>query len=149
MNKRTHLSKTSGSTILPRPGWAPDPLMVGIRSPDVMGWWLGLHQPPWSFGFDSQTRGTRENRATPCVKVPGSLPHGSHLVRDGQTSPHRPRLVVSRITCPPISPPPHANSFVLGPAVINTHTLQHTAAYKQPISKHMLTIRTFLFSPLS
>jgi hypothetical protein len=29
------------------------------------------------------------------------------LVRDGQTSPHRPRLVVSRSTCPPISPPPH------------------------------------------
>jgi hypothetical protein len=36
---------------------------------------VGLHQPyiyPWSFGFDSQTRGTRENRASPCVKVPGS-----------------------------------------------------------------------------
>jgi hypothetical protein len=31
-----------------------------------------LHQPPWSFEFDSQTRGTRENRAPPCVKVPGS-----------------------------------------------------------------------------
>jgi hypothetical protein len=27
-------------------------------------------------------------------------------VRDGQPSPHRPRLVVSRSTCPPISPPP-------------------------------------------
>jgi hypothetical protein len=40
----------------------------------------------------------------------GPLP----VVRDGQTSPHRPRLVVSRSTCPPISPPPHANSFVLG-----------------------------------
>jgi hypothetical protein len=42
------------------------------RSPD--GWdqiprWAGglvLHQPPWSFGFDSQTRGTRENRRTLC-----------------------------------------------------------------------------------
>jgi hypothetical protein len=112
----------------PRPGWAPDPLMVGIRSPDGLvvgsctshpgvlgsipkreepgktgapcikvqgssrvpappwvgsrspdGWdqiprWAGgwvLHQPPWSFGFDSQTRGTRENRRT-CIKVPGS-----------------------------------------------------------------------------
>jgi hypothetical protein len=31
----------------PRPGW------VGSRSP--LGWWLGLHQPSWSFGFDSQT----------------------------------------------------------------------------------------------
>ena len=35
------------------------------------------------------------------------------LVRDGQTSPHRPRLVVSHSTCPPLSSPPHANSFVI------------------------------------
>jgi hypothetical protein len=40
-----------------------------------------------------------------------------------RTLPNRPRLVVSRSTCPPISPPPpHVNSFVLGPAVINTHS---------------------------
>jgi hypothetical protein len=48
------------------------PPWVGSRSPD--GWdqipcqpggWI-LHQPPWSFGFDSQTRGTRENRRTLC-----------------------------------------------------------------------------------
>jgi hypothetical protein len=32
------------------------------------------------------------------------------LVRDGQTSPLRPRLVVSRSTCPPLSPSPHTNS---------------------------------------
>ena len=44
---------------------APDPLMVGIRSPD--GLVVGF--APASFGFDSQTRGTRENRAPPCVKV--------------------------------------------------------------------------------
>jgi len=44
------------------------------------------------------------------------------LVRDGQTSPHRPRLVVSRSTCPPLSSPPHANSFVIGPAVTLTGT---------------------------
>jgi hypothetical protein len=43
------------------------------------------------------------------------------LVRDGQTSPLRPRLVVSRSTCPPLSPSPHANSFVIGTAVINTN----------------------------
>jgi hypothetical protein len=35
-------------------------------------------------------------------------------VRDGQTSPHRPRLVVSRSTCPPLSPSPHANSLIRG-----------------------------------
>jgi len=43
---------------------------------------------------------------------------------DGQTSPLRPRLVVSRITCPPLSPSPHANSFVIGTAVINTHIVR-------------------------
>jgi hypothetical protein len=67
---------------------------------------------PWSFGFDSQTRGTKENRVPPCVKVPGSsrVPF----------SPHRLRLIVSRSTYPPLSPPPpHANSFVIDTAVIN------------------------------
>jgi hypothetical protein len=43
-------------------------------------------------------------------------------VRDEQTHPHRPRLVVSHSTCPPLSSSPHANSFVIGPAVI-----KHTA----------------------
>jgi hypothetical protein len=43
------------------------------------------------------------------------------LVRDGQTSPHRPRLVVSHSTRPPLSPSPHANSFVIGTAVINNN----------------------------
>ena len=58
--------KVPGSSRVPAPPW------VGSRSPD--GWdqipyrpggWV-LHQPPWSFGFDSQTRGTRENRRTLC-----------------------------------------------------------------------------------
>jgi hypothetical protein len=43
------------------------------------------------------------------------------LVRDERTHPHRLRLVVSHSTCPPLSSSPPANSFVLGPAVINTH----------------------------
>ena len=54
-----------------------------------------------------------------CTDVPEEI-----KVRDGQTSPHRPRLVVSRSTCLPLSSPPHANSFVRGPAVIK-HTLAH------------------------
>ena len=33
------------------------------------------------------------------------------LVRDGQPSPHRPRLVVSRSTCPPLSPFPHVKLY--------------------------------------
>ena len=51
------------------------------------------------------------------------------LVRDGQTSPLRHRLVVFRSTCPPLSPFPHANSFVIGPAAINTHTHRHTQTH--------------------
>ena len=39
-----------------------------------------------------------------------------------RAGPHRPRLVVSRSTCPQPSPFPHANSFIIGTAVINTHT---------------------------
>jgi hypothetical protein len=164
-----------------------------------MGWRLGLAPATLEFWVRFQTRGTRENRAPPCVKVPGSLrvpadgmssqrnqsdsfrfkrrgilpvaeeqsrTRGSQsggfedqpqcrgmwhsgrpserslsrspsppppsftqslslprsLVRDGQTSPHRPRLVVSHSTCPPLSPSPHANSFLIGTAVINTHS---------------------------
>jgi hypothetical protein len=43
------------------------------------------------------------------------------LVRDGQTSPHKPRLVVPHSTCPSLSPSPPAHNFIIGPAVINTH----------------------------
>ena len=50
-----------------------------------------------------------------------SLSPPRSLVRDGQTGPHRPRLVVSRKPCPPLSPSPHASSFIIGTAVINTH----------------------------
>jgi hypothetical protein len=57
----------------------------------------------------------------PLLFKPSPSPPRS-LVRDGQTSPHRPRLVVSRSTCPPLFPSPHANRFITGTAVINTHT---------------------------
>jgi hypothetical protein len=50
------------------------------------------------------------------------------LPRDGQTSPHRPRLVVPRSTCPPLSPS-HANSFIISTAVVNTDT--HTQCKPQ------------------
>jgi hypothetical protein len=121
---------------------------VGSRSPD--GW---DQIPRWAGGWACTSHpgvlGSIPKReepgktGAPCVKVPGS---SRVPVRDGQTSPHRPRLVVSRSTCPPISPPPpckhlctrscsnkhtpppispptpHVNSFVLGPAELNTHT---------------------------
>ena len=44
-----------------------------------------------------------------------------------QTSPLRPRLVVSRSTCPPLSPSPQANSFVIGTAGISTYTCSRKA----------------------
>jgi hypothetical protein len=43
------------------------------------------------------------------------------LVCGGQPSPHKPRLVVSHSTCPPLSSSPHAHSFVLGTTVINNN----------------------------
>ena len=60
--------KVPGSSRVPAPPW------VGSRSPDgsrlgsdfLSAWWWVLHQPPWSFGFDSQTRGNRENGRTLC-----------------------------------------------------------------------------------
>ena len=53
------------------------------------------------------------------------------LVRDGQTSPHRPRLVVSRSTCPPLSPSPHANResvMFIGTQFSNLYTAVDTPA---------------------
>jgi hypothetical protein len=43
------------------------------------------------------------------------------LVRAGQNSPHKPLLVVSHSTCPPLYPSPLANSFIIGTAVINNN----------------------------
>jgi hypothetical protein len=45
------------------------------------------------------------------------------LVCGGQTSPHKPPLVMSHSTCPPLSSSPHTHSFVLGTAVINNNKL--------------------------
>ena len=103
--------KVPGSSRVPAPPW------VGSRSPD--GWdqipyrpggWV-LHQPPWSFGFDSQTRGTRENRRTLC-KSTGFLT-GPSPAMVGSRSPDGWDQIPYRV--------PPANSFVIGPAVINTH----------------------------
>jgi hypothetical protein len=54
------------------------------------------------------------------------------LVRDGQTSPHRPRLVVSRSTCLH-SPPPHANVWRgagFGPICRGTQIEPATSMYE-------------------
>jgi hypothetical protein len=76
--------------------------------------WIHSHTPP-------RTR-SPSSRHPPFTHYPFPL---RSLVCGGQPSPHKPRLVVSHSTCPPLSSSPHANSFVLGTAVINTHT--HTS----------------------
>jgi hypothetical protein len=108
--------KVPGSSRVPAPPW------VGSRSPD--GW---DQIPRWAGGWACTSHpgvlGSIPKReepgktGAPCIKVPGSS-----RVPDGQTHPHRPRLVVSHSTCPPLSSSPHAHSFVIGPAVIkHTH----------------------------
>jgi hypothetical protein len=73
--------------------------------------WIHSHTPP-------RTR-SPSSRHPPLTHYPFPL---RSLVCGGQPSPHKPRLVVSHSTCPPLSSSPHAHSFVLGTAVINTHT---------------------------
>jgi len=73
--------------------------------------WIHSHTPP-------RTR-SPSSRHPPFPHYPFPL---RSLVCGGQPSPHKPRLVVSHSTCPPLSSSPHAHSFVLGTAVINTHT---------------------------
>ena len=72
--------------------------------------WIHSHTPP-------RTR-SPSSRHPPFTHYP--FPPCSHMC-GGQPSPHKPRLVVSHSTCPPLSSSP-AHSFVIGPAVINTHT---------------------------
>jgi hypothetical protein len=71
--------------------------------------WIHSHTPP-------RTR-SPSSRHPPFTHYPFPL---RSLVCGGQPSPHTPRLVVSHSTCPPLSSSPHAHSFVLGTAVINT-----------------------------
>jgi hypothetical protein len=54
------------------------------------------------------------------VTVTVTLYTGTWALADLSTQPEA-RLVVSRSTCPPLSPSPNANSLVIGTAVINTH----------------------------
>ena len=78
----------------------------------------------WHSGSPSARSCSRSPSPSPPSFTQYSSPPRS-LVRDGKTSPLRPRLVVSRGTCPPLSPSPYANSFVIGTAVVNKHIVTH------------------------
>jgi hypothetical protein len=96
--------------------------MVGIRSPDglVVG---SCTSHPGVLGSIPKREEPGKTGRHPVLKY--RVPHGFHsprsLVCGGQISPHKPRLVVSHSTCPPLSSSPHAHSFVLGTAVINNN----------------------------
>jgi len=81
--------------------------------------WIHCHTPP-----RTRSPSSRHPLFTHYPFPPRSLVCG------GQPSPHKPRLVVSHRTCPPLSSSPHAHSFVIGPAVINTHTI-HPPSFTQ------------------
>jgi hypothetical protein len=114
--------------------------------------------------LDSPTVVVTSARTLPCT-LPFSLPPwpflaqyplpSRSLVRGGQTSPHRLRLIVSHITCPPLSSrsPPPEHSYRLGPAVIN-NTVTHCPSPRSPVrggqtSSHKphLAAFTILFPP--
>jgi hypothetical protein len=66
-------------------------------------------QPQFRGLWHSRSPSARSHSRSPSSPPPSFTQSPSaprSLVRDGQTSPHRPRLVVSRSTCPPLFPPP-------------------------------------------
>ena len=98
--------------------------------------WIHSHTPP-------RTR-PPSSRHPPFTHYP--FPQRS-LVCGGQPSPHKPRLVVSHSTCPPLSSSPHAHSFVLGTAVINTHTEQRSDRRQRSVALNQLQTELKQFSP--
>ena len=68
----------------PRPGWAPDPLMVGIRSP--IGLVVGSctsHPEVWIFTPATLNQG---KQAHPVLKY--RVPHGSHVIGTAAINTH-------------------------------------------------------------
>jgi hypothetical protein len=85
---------------------------------DICGAWVGFGSG-FGIGFTLLLTRSSPSRHPPFTQYPSP---SRSLVRDGQTSPHKPGLVVPHSTCPSLSPSPPAHSFIIGPAVINTHT---------------------------
>ena len=66
--------KNSFPSEKPRPGWAPDPLMVGIKSPD--GLVVGLAPTTLEFGVRFPNERNQGKQAHPVLKY--LVPHRSH-----------------------------------------------------------------------
>ena len=80
--------------------------------------WVWVWVWDWIHWHTSPRTRSPSSRHPPFTHYPFPL---RSLVCGGQTSPHKPRLVVSHSICPPLSSSPHAHSFVLGTAVINNN----------------------------
>ena len=160
--------------ILPRHGWAPDPLMVGIRSPDglvvgsctshpgVLGSIPKREEPgktgvacvqvpgssrvPFGIGFKLLLTRSSPSRHPPFTQYP-SPSRSLVCLCDGQTSPHKPRLVVPHSTCPSLSASPPANSFIIGPAVINTHNERNQGKQGATLLKYRVPHGSHHFLP--
>jgi hypothetical protein len=76
--------------------------------------WVWVWDWDWIHWHTSPRTRSSSSRHPPFTHYP--FPPRS-LVCGGQTSPHKPRLVVSHSTCSPLSSSPHAHSFELGTAV--------------------------------
>ncbi len=95
----------------PRHGWGLQiPRWLG--SDPLSAWWLGLAPATLEFWVRFPNERNQGNQAHPVLKY--RVPHGSHIHTGlGSSS------IIAHVVHSP--PPPPANSFVIGPAVINTH----------------------------
>jgi len=120
-SNKTHTARENRRTLCQSTGFlaGPSPALGGLQIPLWLGsdppsaWWLGLAPATLEFWVRFPNERNQGKQAHPVLKY--RVPHGSHRenrrtlcystgssrvpVRDGQTSPHRPRLVVSRSTC--------------------------------------------------
>jgi hypothetical protein len=58
------------------------------------------------------------------------------------TSPHKPQLVISHSTCPPLSSSPQTHSFVLGTTVINNVSEGRSETFIASINTETVLLRT-------
>jgi hypothetical protein len=106
--------------VLPRPGWAPDPLMVGIRSPD--GLVVGLAPATLEFWVRFPNERNQGKQAHPVLKY--RVPQGSQCVmgRLVHTGLGSSSLVAHVLPYPP--PPPCTHLCTRSCSNKHTHPLQ-------------------------
>jgi len=100
---------------------------VGLAAGKAAALRINLNSTLWR----RRTRCARSFSRSPSPRhppLPQYLFSPRSLVCGGQTSPHKPRLVASHSTCPPLSPSAHAHSFVIG-TVVNIRIYGEHPAY--------------------